>query len=374
MRSLLQQAHRLEQQSRFTNSVLVLCAWAFDRENVDLTTVTLPRLSTVLSARRHPLAVMAGAAAAVFLVAVFLGEVAGHAPVRETMRQVRPEWFALCLVAQVVAYFGYVFALRETARVDGGPALPFRHAASVVAAGFGAFFSGSAAGGFEVDYWALRHAGVGRPEALRRVLGLGTLEYAVLAPAAMFSAIAILADAGDHVRPSMSWPWLAVFPGVAVAVWATQPDRALRWIDAELDDGRFRRGAGHAIAGLSVVRRLVQQPRAHGMAFVGTAMYWFGEILCLWAALMAFGAQVQVPILIVGFATGYVLTRRGLPAGGAGVAEVALTLALVGLHVPFAAALLGVFSYRFFNFWLALVPAFAARGTMRAIRAAPVEA
>jgi len=104
------------------------------------------------------------------------------------------------------------------------------------------------------------------------------------------------------------------------------------------------------------------------MAFVGTAMYWFGEILCLWAALMAFGAAVEVPVLIVGFATGYVLTRRGLPAGGAGIAEVALTFALVWLHVPFASALLGVFAYRFFNFWLALLPAFAARRTMHAIR------
>jgi len=97
-------------------------------------------------------------------------------------------------------------------------------------------------------------------------------------------------------------------------------------------------------------------------------MYWFGEILCLWAALMAFNAQVRVPVLIVGFATGYVLTRRSLPAGGAGIAEVALTFALFWLHVPFASALLGVFTYRFFNFWLALVPALAAWGTVREIR------
>src|SRR5205823_6760966 len=134
------------------------------------------------------------------------------------------------------------------------------------------------------------------------------------------------------------------------AVWATQPDRARRWGRVEHHHGRLRSALGHAISGLSIVRRLVQQPRAHGLAFVGTALYWFGEILCLWAALMAFGAQVQVPVLIVGLATGYVLTRRGLPAGGAGVAEVALTFALVGLHVPFAPALLGVFSYRFFSF------------------------
>ncbi len=332
----------------------------------------LTRIRQLLSVRRHPVAVVTGSVVVVFSAAVLLGDVAGHAPLLHTLRGVTPEWFALCFVAQAVAYVGYVFALRETARVDDGPRLDFRHAANVVAAGFGAFFSASAAGGFEVDYWALRHAGASRREALKRVFGLGTLEYAVLAPAAMFSAIAILADASDHVRPSMSWPWLAVFPGAAFAVWASQPHRASRWGRVDHGSGRVRSVFGHFVAGLSVVRRLLVQPRAHGLAFVGAAMYWFGEILCLWAALMAFGAQVRVPVLIVGFATGYVLTRRSLPAGGAGVAEVALVFALVWLHVAFAPALLGVFAYRFFNFWLALLPAFAARHTMRTIRAETV--
>jgi uncharacterized membrane protein YbhN (UPF0104 family) len=329
----------------------------------------LSRVSRMVSTTRHPVAVVAGAGVSVFLVAYFLGEVAGHARITQTLRNVSPAWFVLCLAAQAVAYLGYVFALRETAQVDDGPRLGFRHCANVVAAGFGAVFSASPAGGFEVDYWAMRHAGASRREALTRVLGLGTLEYAILAPAAMFSAIALLADASEHARPSMTWPWLAVVPGAAVAIWLTQPHRARRWRRISSDHGRLRRGLAHAVAGLSILRRLVVQPRTHGMAFVGVSMYWFGEILCLWAALMAFHAQVRVPVLIVGFATGYVLTRRSLPAGGAGVAEVALTFALYWLHVPFASALLGVFTYRFFNFWLALVPALAASGTVRTIRA-----
>jgi hypothetical protein len=69
-----------------------------------------------------------------------------------------------------VAYLGYVLALRETARVNDGPALPFGHASRVVAAGFGAFFATSAKGGFEVDYWALRRAGAERRDAVARVL------------------------------------------------------------------------------------------------------------------------------------------------------------------------------------------------------------
>ncbi len=36
--------------------------------------------------------------------------------------------------------------------------------------------------------------------------------------------------------------------------------------------------------------------------------------------------------------------------------------------MPFAPALLGVFSYRLFNFWLALVPALAVPPTVKMIR------
>jgi uncharacterized membrane protein YbhN (UPF0104 family) len=57
-----------------------------------------------------------------------------------------------------------------------------------------------------------------------------------------------------------------------------------------------------------------------------------------------------------------------LPAGGIGIAEVALTFGLHWLGVPFASALLGVFTYRIFNFWLALVPALAVLPTVRMIR------
>ncbi len=318
---------------------------------------------------RHPITVMAGSVAAVFVVAFFLGAVAGHGRILVVARNVAPEWFVLCLAAQAIAYVGYVFALRETAHVDDGPRFSFAHAARVVAAGFGAFFSASAAGGFEVDYWALRHAGATRREALARVLGLGTLEYAVLAPAAMFSAIALLAGAGKHVRPSLTWPWLAVVPGFLVAVWLTHPKRRKRLSHIADHHGRLRTGLAYAVSGLTTLRRLVEQPRTHAMAFVGATGYWFGEILCLWASLMAFHAEVRIPALIVAFATGYVLTRRSLPAGGAGVAEVALTLALYWFGVPLAPAILGVFTYRFFNFWLALVPALAARGTVHMMRA-----
>ena len=93
---------------------------------------------------------------------------------------------------------------------------------------------------------------------------------------------------------------------------------------------------------------------------MGTGLYWAGDIACLWGALAFFGnPPLSVPALIIGYATGYVLTRRSLPAGGAGVVEIALTFALYWVGLPFGRALLGVVIYRLFNLWLPIVPALA---------------
>jgi uncharacterized membrane protein YbhN (UPF0104 family) len=326
------------------------------------------RIAALVASLRHPVLVLLGSGGVLLGVLVYLTHVAGHARIVRVVGVAEPEWFLLCLAAQGVAYVGYAFALRETAHVDAGPRFGIRHTAHIVAAGFGAVFSTSAIGGFRVDYLALRHAGIGHREAVSRIVSLGALEYAVLAPAAMFSAIAVIVESGHHVQPSMTWPWLAVAPGALIAAWATQPERAQRWSRVSLADGRCPKAVDTVVGGLRLLRLLLMRPRQHGLAFVGIATYWFGEILCLWAALMAFRAPVAVPVLILGFAAGHILTRRSFPAGGIGLTEIALTFALFWLGVPFTRALLAVLVYRCFSFWLALVPAFAARGTVQAIR------
>jgi uncharacterized membrane protein YbhN (UPF0104 family) len=48
-----------------------------------------------------------------------------------------------------------------------------------------------------------------------------------------------------------------------------------------------------------------------------------------------------------------------LPAGGSGGIETALAFSLHAVGVPLAPALLGALVYRFFLFWLPLLPALA---------------
>jgi uncharacterized membrane protein YbhN (UPF0104 family) len=289
-----------------------------------------------------------------------LADIAGSERLDRAARHIHPVWLVLCFFGELVAYFGYVLAVRDTAKVDNGPTLSFGTSVRAVVGGFGVFAATRTSGGFAVDYWALRTAGDDRDGAVARVLALGALEYAVLAPATLCAAIAVIA-AGEDVSLGMTLPWLAVIPGGLIAVWLSSPKRARRYATHSHDAGRLRQAFAHFVAGLSILRSMfVAPPREHGLGVLGTGLYWAGDIACLYGALAFFGnPKLSVPALIVGYSTGYVLTRRSLPAGGAGVVEIALTFALHWVGFPFVRALLGVVVYRLFNLWLPIVPALA---------------
>jgi uncharacterized membrane protein YbhN (UPF0104 family) len=308
---------------------------------------------------RHPLLVLVVPTVLALGAVALLADLAGAERLDRAARNIHPAWLLLCLGGELLAYGGYVLAVRDTAKVDNGPTLSFGRSLQTVIGGFGVFAATRTSGGFAVDYWALRSAGEDRDGAVARVLALGALEYVVLAPAALCSAIALIIG-GTDVPLSLTLPWLLVIPGALAAIWVSSPKRAPRYSDAG-GGGRIRQWFAHAVAGLSILRSMfVAPPREHGLGLFGTAAYWAGDIACLWGALEFFGnPRLSLPALIVGYATGYVLTRRSLPAGGAGVVEIALTFALHWFGLPFVRALLGVVVYRLFNLWLPMLPAVA---------------
>lgn len=281
---------------------------------------------------------------------------AGFDHVAAILRGVDPIWFLVALGAEAVAYLGYVVAYREVSRVERGPEMAAGDAVAAVAAGFGPFV---ARGGFAVDASAFRLAGVRDEDVRVRVFGLGALEYAILAPAACATAIVLLLE-GVH-RPSyaLTLPWAIAVPiGFAAALWAVEhrhrfaPDTLL----------------GQALRSIYVLKCLFVQPR-HLVGPLGTAVYWFGDIVCLWACLQAFTRGTpDVGLLLIGYATGYALSRRTLPLAGAGAVEALLPFALSWCGISLAAAVLAVFSYRVFNLWLPAVP--AAFG-LRRLRSSP---
>jgi uncharacterized membrane protein YbhN (UPF0104 family) len=126
--------------------------------------------------------------------------------------------------------------------------------------------------------------------------------------------------------------------------------------------GRLKRILGPPLEAIAVVGQIVASPRRHGAAaFTGMAVYWAGEVFVLWVCLAAFTRHTpSVEAVVVGYATGYALTRRTLPLAGAGAVEALLPFALTWVGYGLPAAVLAVFTYRIFNLWLPLGPSAAA--------------
>ncbi|HVP76060.1 MAG TPA: lysylphosphatidylglycerol synthase transmembrane domain-containing protein [Gaiellaceae bacterium] len=287
--------------------------------------------------------------------------VAGFGEVAARLRGMHPAWFAVALAAEITAYVGYTLGYREVARVEEGPEMSHGTAVAAVAAGFGPFV---ARGGFAVDLHAFRQTGISEREARVRVLGLGALEYALLAPAACIASIELLARGVHRPSPGFTLPWAILVPlGFVAALWAVQHR------DRFHGRGGWREPLAQALESVHVLRCLVTRPR-HVAAPLGTAVYWFGDIVCLWACLHAFThGTPSVPLLLIGYATGYALTRRTLPLAGAGAVEALLPFALSWMGIALPAAVLAVFMYRVFNLWLPMVPAAVGLRSLRTARA-----
>jgi hypothetical protein len=297
---------------------------------------------------QHLLLIGIGAALALGAV-VGIAWAAGFHRVLFDLRHVDPIWLPVAFGMEVAAYFGYVVAYREVARVEGGPRLGIGRAGAIVATGFGVFVI---RGGFVVDRHALEDAGLEPRQARVRVLGLGALEYAVLAPAAALAAVIILARGSTHPSLGFTLPWAIAVPLGFVAAFAALGLRP------RLREGGWWRAALHAgLDAVHMLRKLASQGAKHGGAFVGTTLYWVGDVGCLWASLRAFHESPDLPALVIGYATGYALTRRTLPLGGAGSVEALVSFALAWTGIPLAQAVLAVCAYRIFNLWLPLLPA-----------------
>ncbi len=275
--------------------------------------------------------------------------VAGFAHVGHRLADLNWIWLLPAVAAEALAYAGYTFAYREVVRADGGLELPRLDWVALVSSGFGIFIM---RGGFAHDVKKLQEAGSDAREARVRVLALGALEYVLLAPAACVCAIYLIAHGRLH--GALTWPWAIGVPAGFLAA-----ALAALYLYPRLTTIRSRRPfVAEALDSLALLPRVAVDSLNRGVAaMLGMAVYWFSEIFMLWATLNAFGDSPSIPALVIGFATGYALTRRTLPLAGAGAADAFLPFALNWTGIALAPALLAVFAYRVFNAWLPVLPA-----------------
>jgi uncharacterized membrane protein YbhN (UPF0104 family) len=342
-----------------------------------------PREREIFGINRRK-ALLTGVAALVLAVAavVGIGQVTSFRHVMDALKRADGKWFPVCLAGELIAYAGYVAAYRDVARVDHGPILPIWTTTRIVVIGFGAVIIGSSAGTIGIDYWALNRAGERAHIAVRRVLGLYTLQWFVLAIMAFIAAAVSFAGPWD-VPWEIAAAWLAIVPlFVAAAVWVSSPERGERisalpasTVHLERSPSTWPRWLWHgarsifsdSVGGVVLVRRLLGRPRSHPAALLGFPFYWTGDVLTLYAALRAFGVHPPLVPLVLAYATGFIMTALPLPAGGSGGVEAGLTFSLNAIGIPIAPALLATLVYRVFTLWLPVIPTLALLPQVRAL-------
>jgi hypothetical protein len=319
----------------------------------------------------HFLSVLLTIGAVLSAAALFgVVSVAGWPNVLRVALHARWPYLAAAPALVLVSHLGYSLAYREVARVESGPRLGGDELVAIVASGFGLV---SPRGGFALDERELSKRGLSRREAQLRVRILGMLEYAVLAPATFAAALYMFIakmDAQVGLLPS----WIIGFPvGAAVAVVALIRYRRTGSVRARSASGRagptsWPKPVRRWLEAIQEMLKLTRSWPAGPLAIVGMALYWAGEIAALGVCMEVFAhKRGAVAVLLVGYATGYALTRRSLPLGGAGVVEALLPFALTWVGFPLTAAILGVVAYRIFNLWAGVVPSTLAWHRLRTV-------
>jgi uncharacterized membrane protein YbhN (UPF0104 family) len=175
------------------------------------------------------------------------------------------------------------------------------------------------------------------------------------------AGIVVLVQGLAKPPPDFSLPWSVIpIPGFALAFWLAARYRArLR------DRGGWRGKMGVFLDSIHLNRLLFLHPREHGPAVLGMASFWIADAFVMWAALQAFGLQMNAAAMFIGYATGMVFTRRTGPLGGAGVLMVVLPVTIWYSGAPMAVAVVAVFVYRVLTLWLPMPFSFAVLPTLR---------
>jgi uncharacterized membrane protein YbhN (UPF0104 family) len=311
--------------------------------------------------RLRPVVSSAVATGIAAIAVLAIARITGAEAVGRAFDQFDPAWIALIAGAELLTYPAYVVAYRAIAKMHGHAPLALPLVARVVVAGFGPF---SIWGGFGLDRQALHALHEDERSARVRVIALGVLEWAVLAPIAWVTAVVFLAE-GANIMPSLLWPWAIGVPvGFAFALWASSPRRIER-----LKGGRRGDWLCHVLEGVGILRKLITAPLAWAPALIGTALYWAADIAAFYGGLRTFGLDPSLGKVIIAYATGYAATRRSLPLGGAGITEFLMTYALYWVRLPLAPSLAAVVAYRAFNLLLAAAPALIAHHQLRPVLA-----
>ena len=300
-----------------------------------------------LRRRAASLALVIAVVALVVVLAPGLGEVRDH------LANAGPGWLVLAIVLEGLSGVSYVMLFRPVFC----PKLSWRSSWDIgwSELGAGSVVPASGAGGLALGAWILRRHGMSADRIARRSVAFFLIKSSV-----NFVAVAVLglALAVGLLGPDLSL-WLTALPaGMAIALIA-----AVLALPALGPGADAPPGAGRVRRGWSAVRRSVIGGTAEAVRIVrsrdllvlaGAFGYWAFDNAVLWATFEAFGADVPLSVILLGYLIGQLGGLLPLPGGFGGI-DGGLIGTLIVFGAPAAVTAAAVLAYRVILFWLPLI-------------------
>ncbi len=314
--------------------------------------------------RRH--AVLAGLFVLAVVVFLYFGlpQIAGINQTWDRIQDGDPKWLIACVLFELVSFGGYIWLFRGVF-LRGSTRIGWRVSYQITMAGLVAarLFSAAGAGGAILTAWALRRSGMETRTVATRMIAQYVILYGVYTFTLLIVGIGLYVGAfnGSGVFALTMVP--AIIGGVAIVLalaFTLVPERFDRRINRWAEDSGW---FGRAVAKLAPVpdavaagvREALTIIRERDGAVLGAILWWYFDVLTLWAAFHAFGDPPPFVVLVMAYFVGMFANLLPLP-GGVGGVEGGLIGALIAFGVPGSLAIVAVLTYRAFSFWLPTIP------------------
>jgi uncharacterized membrane protein YbhN (UPF0104 family) len=284
---------------------------------------------------------------AIFVFAPGLGEV------RDRLAGADPGWLAVATALEGLSFLSYIVMFGPIFCTGLGWRRSWHIGGSELA--MGSLVPASGAGGLALGAWILHKGGMDAPRIARR-----SVAFFVIKSGVNFVAVAVLGTVAalGLVGPDLSL-WLTALPAALAAL--TIAAVALVPVlgpgePAGPDASGFRRFVSAArravIQGTSEAGKILHSRDRKVLA--GSIGYWAFDNAVLWATFHAFGAEVPLMVILLGYLIGQLGGLLPIP-GGIGGIDGGLIGTLIVYGAPAAATAAAVLAYRVILFWLPLV-------------------
>jgi uncharacterized membrane protein YbhN (UPF0104 family) len=220
-----------------------------------------------------------------------------------------------------------------------------------IAASFVTLVAPATVGGVALNARYLQRAGV--PPALA-VASVGVSQAVGLVVHVVLLALFVFLT-GTSTNPAFSVPgWAYIIVGAAVALLALifVLPRGRGWLRS-----RVRPLITETLPRLLEV---LQRPRKLAEGLGGTVLLSAAYVLCLWAAVQAFGGHVDIATVAVVYLAGSAIGSAAPTPGGLGAVEAALSAGLTAAGLPSVTAVSAVLLFRLMTFWVPVLPGWIA--------------